>query len=170
MNQRVELVVAFAVFIALAYSLMWRGWRSRQRRQGFLPAPATATPGAAVLVEPVPGLLVGTTFAGRWMDRVNVHGLSHRSIADLTVATDGVHLAPESGPELFVPFADIVAAEPGSMLAGKVMGEGGLLLLTWRLGGTSLTTGFRADAHAQHQRLADAITAHLPAPTTVETA
>ena len=170
MTERVELVAAFAVFIALAYALMWRGWRSRQRRQRFLPAPTAATPGAAVVVEAVPGLLVGTTFAGRWMDRVNVHGLSHRSIADLTVATDGVHLVPETGTELFVPFADVASAEPGSMLAGKVMGEGGLLLLTWRLGGTALTTGFRATVHAEHQRLADAITAHLPAPTTVETA
>ncbi len=170
MTERVELVAAFAVFIAVAYALMWRGWRSRQQRQSFLPPPVTAAPGASVLVEPVPGLLVGTSFAGRWMDRVNVHGLSHRSIADLTVAMDGVHLVPETGTEVFVPFADVVTAEPGSMLAGKVMGEGGLLLLTWHLGGTALTTGFRADQHAQHQRLADAITAHLPAPTTVETA
>ncbi len=160
MNERAQLLLAFAVFIAVAYGLMLWGWRHRQRRQGFLPTPTTPRPGAAMLDEPVPGLLVGTTFAGRWLDRVAVHGLSNRTLSDLTLASDGVHLSREGVDELFVPWADVVGAEPGSALAGKVMGEGGLLLLTWSLGGTALTTGFRADEHAQHQRLAEAIAAH----------
>ena len=169
MTERAVLLLAFAAFIALAYALMLRGWRNRQRQQGFLPAPATATPGAALLGEPVPGLLVGTTFAGRWLDRVVVHGLSDRSVSDLSLATDGVHLTREGAAELFVPWADLVSAEPGAALAGKVMGEGGLLLLTWQLGGTELTTGFRADEHAQHPRLAAAIAEQMAPSASVQT-
>ncbi|MEO6203975.1 MAG: hypothetical protein ABIO67_01105, partial [Mycobacteriales bacterium] len=120
----------------------------------------TAVPGAEPLGEPVSGLLVGTTFTGRWLDRVAVHGLSNRTLSDLTLATDGVHLSREGADELFVPWSDVEDAQPGSALAGKFIGEDGLLLLAWRLGDTSLTTGFRADAHAEHQRLADAIAVH----------
>jgi len=167
-TERAALLLAFAAFIAIAYALMLRGWRNRQRRQDFLPAPASAVPGADLLGEPVPGLLVGTTFAGRWLDRVAVHGLSDRSLSDLSVATDGVHLSREGAAELFVPWSDVVGAEPGAALAGKVMGEDGLLLVTWQLGGTALTTGFRADEHAQHARLAAAITEQLASSASVE--
>lgn len=160
MNERAQLLLAFAAFIAIAYGLMFWGWRNRKRRQQFLPVPVTAVSGAEPLGEPVSGLLVGTTFTGRWLDRVAVHGLSNRTLSDLTLAVDGVHLTREGADELFVPWADVEDAQPGSGLAGKVIGKGGLLLLSWRLGDTSLTTGFRADAHSEHQRLADAIAAH----------
>jgi len=162
MTQRVELVLLGAAAIGCVYLLMLRGWRRRQSRQAFLPAPALPTGAAQVVVGAVPGLFVGTTFAGRWLDRVAVHGLCDRSVADLALCTDGVHLDREGAGPLLLPFADIEDAAPGTALAGKVMGQGGLLLLTWRLGGTLLTSAFRADDHAQHARLAAAIRAHLP--------
>lgn len=164
MNERAQLVLSFVVLLAAAYGLMWRGWRNRQRRQAFLPAPARPEPGAEVLLEPVAGLFVGTTFAGRWMDRVAVHRLSDRAVADLWPGDDGVHLAREGADEILLPYADVVAAAPGSALAGKVMGPDGLLLITWRLGGAELTSAFRADDHTQHARLAAAIAAQLPEP------
>jgi hypothetical protein len=160
---RGELVLIGAAAIGCIYLLMLRGWRSRQRRQAFLPAPARPAGAATTLVGAVPGLFVGTTFAGRWLDRVAVHGLSDRSLAELRLATDGLHIDREGAGELLLPFADIDDAAPGAAIAGKVMGAGGLLLLTWRLGGSVLTSGFRADDHSQHARLADAIRAHLPA-------
>jgi hypothetical protein len=144
------------------YLLMLRGWRNRQRRQAFLPAPPVAGGPATTVVGAVPGLFVGTTFAGRWLDRVAVHGLSDRSLAELTVATDGVHLQREGADEVFVPFDAIELAESGDALAGKVMGAGGLLLLTWHLGDSLVTSGFRAGDHSQHARLADLINAHRP--------
>lgn len=164
MNERAQLVALFVVLLAAAYLLMLRGWRNRQRRQAFLPAPTTPTPGADVVVEPVPGLFVGTTFAGRWMDRVAVHQLADRSVADLWLATDGVHLDREGAGELFIPWADVVSAAPGTALAGKVMGTDGLLLITWRLGGTEITSGFRAEDHSQHRTLAAAVAARVPDP------
>lgn len=156
------LVLLGLLAVAGVYALMLRGWRNRQRRQGFLPAPPVATTTATTVVGGVPGLFVGTTFAGRWLDRVAVHGLSHRATGMLSVATDGVHIAREGAAEVYLPFDRIDDAGPGDALAGKVMGEGGLLVLTWRLGESLLTSAFRADDHDQHARLADAIRAHLP--------
>jgi hypothetical protein len=163
-SQRLELVLALLGFLLFLYLLMLKGWRGRQRRQGFLPAPPEPPqqPGQ-VLVGAVPGVFVGTTFAGRWLDRVAVHGLSNRSNAWLSIATDGVHVEREGEPELYLPFPALDDAAPGDALAGKVMGPGGLLVLTWRLGGSVLTSAFRADDHSQHARLADAVRTHLPA-------
>jgi hypothetical protein len=144
------------------YLLMLRGWRNRQHRQAFLPAPPLASGDATTLVGANPGLFVGTTFAGRWLDRVAVHGLSDRAAGWLSISTDGVHIDREGAPELFLPFTAIDDASVGDSLAGKVVGPDGLLLLTWRLGESLLTSGFRATDHIQHQRLADAVRAHLP--------
>ena len=159
---RALLVLGGLLALVGAYLLMLRGWRSRQRRQAFLPAPPVPSGAGTTVVGAVPGLFVGTTFAGRWLDRVAVHGLSDRSLAELTVATDGVHVDREGASPVFVPFEAVERAEPGDALAGKVMGPGGLLLLTWRLGDSTVTSGFRATDHGEHARLADLINARRP--------
>jgi len=168
-NERAQLVLGIVGFVALCFLLMLRGWRNRQRRQAFLPAPVPSPATAPTVTGAVPGLFVGTTFAGRWLDRVAVHGLSDRATARLSLTDHGVKVDREGAEPLFMPYDDIDSAAPGDALAGKVMGEDGLLLVTWRLGGTPLTSGFRADEHAEHAVLAAAITTHLPATTAQET-
>ena len=154
---RYELVTIAAVSMIGLYLLMLRGWRNRQRRQAFLPEPPRATGDATTVVGAVPGLFVGTTFAGDWLNRVAAHRLCDRATAELSVKTDGVHIDRDGAPEIYLPHDAITEAAPGDKLAGKVMGQNGLLLITWRLGETLLTSGFRADDHSQHQRLADAL-------------
>lgn len=150
---------ALATLLVLAavlglYLLMLRGWRSRQRRQADLPAPPTppAVPGDT-LVGAVPGLYVGTTRSEDWLDRIAVHDLGHRAAGWLLVTVDGVHVEREGLPDLYLPFAALDAVSTGDALAGRYIGPGGLLLLDWRLGPTRVTSGFRADDHAQHDRL-----------------
>ena len=164
---RVLLTLGMLVAVGLLYLLMLRGWRSRQRRQGDLPPPP-APPGqpGAVVVPATRGLFVGTTFVGDWLDRVAVHDLGHRSAGWVRVDSDGVHVEREGLPDLFLPFAAVEQAVVGDALAGKVVGQDGLLLVDWRLGGRLLTSGFRADDHAAHRPLADAITARLARPDT----
>lgn len=159
---RTQLVLIGAAAMVGLYLLMLRGWRNRQQRQAFLPAPPTASARAATVVGAVPGLFVGTTFAGDWLNRVAAHSLSDRAAGTLTLTTEGVHLDREGATEIYLPYDVVDDAAPGDALAGKVMGPGGLLVLTWRLGDSVLTSAFRADDHGQHRRLADAIRAHLP--------
>jgi hypothetical protein len=159
---RALLTTATLLAVLLLCLLMLRGWRSRQRRQSDLPSPPAPpqTPGA-VLAGAVPGLFVGTTFADDWLDRVAVHDLAHRAAGWLLVTADGVHLEREGVPELYLPFSAVTSAAPGDALAGKVIGKEGMLLIDWRLGGRLLTTGFRADDHGEHARLAALICAQL---------
>lgn len=161
---RVLLTLATFAFAAGCYLLMLKGWRRRQRSQADLPAPPVPPAVAGqVVVGATPGVFVGTTSASDWLDRIAVHSLSDRAAGRLTVATDGVHVEREGLPELYVPFAAVEQVELGDALAGKVMGRDGLLLITWRLGERSIVSGFRADDHAAHARLVDAVSAQVAA-------
>ncbi|HWH27631.1 MAG TPA: transporter [Mycobacteriales bacterium] len=152
---RVALTVAVVAFGAGMSLLMLRGWRSRQRRQADLPPPPSVPAAAAdVVAGPVAGLFVGTTFREDWLDRVAVHGLSSRAPGWLTVRTDGVLLERERVADLWFPHAVLHGARVGDALAGKVVGGGGLLLLDWELGGRDVSSAFRAEDAAEHQRLA----------------
>jgi hypothetical protein len=161
--ERVLLTLATFAFAAGCYLLMLKGWRGRQRRQADLPPPP-APPAVAgqVVVGATSGVFVGTTSASDWLDRIAVHSLADRAAGWLTVTSDGVHVERDGLPELYLPFDVVEHAELGDALAGKVMGRDGLLLVTWRLGERSVVSGFRADDHAAHSRLVDAISAHLP--------
>ena len=159
---RVLLTLATFAFAGGCYLLMLKGWRSRQRRQADLPAPPAPPAVPALVVHPAtPGVFIGTTSAADWLDRIAVHGLSDRSNAELTVATDGVHIAREALPALYLPYSAVEQVELGDAHAGKVMGRDGLVLLTWRLGERSLISGFRADDHAAHSHLVDAVSGQL---------
>ena len=163
MTGRLLAVLLTAGFTGGMWGLMLRGWRGRQRRQADLPAPPTAPAvRAPVVVGAVPGLFVGTTFVDDWLDRVAVHALSDRAAGWLRVDADGVHLEREGLPELYLPFGLLVSAAPDDALAGKYVGAGGLLALTWRLGGRTLVSGFRATDHREHARLAAEISSRLP--------
>lgn len=162
-SDRLLLSLATLAFLFGVTLLMLWGWRGRQRRQSDLPAPPRPPARAGeVVVGQTPGLFVGTTFADDWLDRVAVHRLAHRASGWVNVSDDGVRFDREGEPELYLPFDDVVGAEVGDALAGKVIGKGGMLLVDWRLGDRLLTSGFRADDHSEHGRLADAIRAHLP--------
>lgn len=165
MSDRVLLTGGMLLAVGLLYLLMLKGWRSRQRRQADLPAPPTAPASKGEEIAPVAaGLFVGTTVSGDWLDRVAVHDLGHRAAGWLVVTADGVHVEREGLADLYLPYSVLVRAAPGDALAGKVVGPDGLLLLEWRLGERLLVSGFRADDHALHRPLADAISARLPHP------
>ena len=155
-NERSALTLATLAFCVVGYLLMARGWRARQRRQVHLPVPPTSDGAARVLVDWVPGLYVGTTSAGDWLDRIAVHQLSDRATGELCLAEDGLHIIRDGLPEVFVPRADLTGATVEQSLAGKIVSTG-MLVLTWRLGDRELATAFRADDPTAHTRFLDAL-------------
>jgi carbamoyl-phosphate synthase small subunit len=148
------LLLAFLGCVAL----MRRGWKRRASRDEI---PALPTPPALLgddVVPPLVGLYLGTTRSGGWLDRVAANGLGGRAKARLRLVPEGLVVLREGEPDAFVPRADLTGARVVDAQAGKWIGEGGVLLLTWRLGETLVDSGFRADDHALHARWADAIT------------
>lgn len=143
---RILLVAIVIGVVALVVLGMRRGWRARATRQVDIPAPMPAPePFGSVLFGPVKGLYVASTDAADWLDRIVVHDLGVGSRAELEVGQAGILLRRQGARDVFIPRGDLVAAEPGRGIAGKVYERGGVLILTWRLGGRLVNTGFRAD-------------------------
>jgi len=143
---RFALVLALLALFALALVGMWFGWKHRAQRQESLPelvaAPAYLGPDRAPALS---GLYVGTTTALHWQDRIVAHRLGERAEAMSRITGEGVLIERRGSPAIFIPTAALIDARLEPALAGKVVGDGGLLVLRWRLGDFDLDTGLRAD-------------------------
>jgi hypothetical protein len=142
---RALLVLLCVALVLLALLGMRRGWRNRLARQSDLPPLPAVPPDLGAPGLTATGLYVGSTFAGSWQDRVLHGGLGARAEATLTLHPAGLHVERAGASPLFVPRGLWRGARLAPGLAGKVVGEGGLLVLRWQLGDALVDTGFRAD-------------------------
>jgi hypothetical protein len=143
---RPELVLLFIVLFVLAMLGLWSGWRGRARRQSELPAlPATPPDLGAPQAPELSGLYVGTTVATEWQNRIVVHTLGQRADAVARLGRAGAVIERQGAGTIFIPAQALLDARLEPALAGKVVGQGGLLVLRWQHGGIELDTGFRAD-------------------------
>ncbi|AQS70594.1 hypothetical protein [Streptomyces pactum] len=150
---RLGWVVGLGLFVALVYWLMREGWKWRSTLQGDLPDLPTApdSPGAARLtVLSMSGRYHGSTTAGQWLDRIVAHGLGTRSRVELTLTEAGLDVVRPGANDFFVPVAALREARLDKGIAGKVLTEGGLLVVTWEHGDKLIDSGFRSDHAAEH--------------------
>ncbi|GAB4100128.1 hypothetical protein [Sinomonas halotolerans] len=138
-------------------ALVLVGWRGRLRRQSGVPAPPAAPAALGEERMRCEGQYVVTTTAGDWLDRVAVHGLGIRTEATASVHGTGVLFERAGAGDLFLPREDIEGVRLESGMAGKFVEEGGLVVISWSLGGTDVDTGFRARFAAEKNALVAAI-------------
>jgi hypothetical protein len=81
-----------------------------------------------------------------------------RSRARLTLTAQGLLVERTGAPGFFVPAAALRGARLDRAIAGKVLPEGGLLVVTWEHGGTLIDSGFRSDHAAEHAAWVAALT------------
>jgi len=153
---RILLVLIVVAVIALVLLGMRRGWVRRARAQESIPAPAVPTEQADAWVA-VPGVFVGTTAHGDWLDRIVVHDLGVRSRALVEVRSDGVAIWREGARDVFIPAADLRSAGLARGIAGKAYERDGVLVVTWELGGRLMDSGLRADTTDGQASLLDAL-------------
>ncbi|MEX2971413.1 hypothetical protein ACFWIY_26500 [Streptomyces sioyaensis] len=165
---RIGWVVGLLVFVAFVYWLMRQGWKWRGTLQGDLPElPVTPDdPGAPRLT--LSGRYHGSTTAGQWLDRIVAHGLGTRSRVELTLTDQGLDVVRPGAADFFVPAAALRGARLDKGIAGKVLTEGGLLIVTWEHGGKQLDSGFRSDRSAEHAAWVEALTTLSTTPHTTE--
>ncbi|WP_308190593.1 hypothetical protein [Streptomyces sp. HPF1205] len=151
-TDRIGWIIGLLLVVALVYWLMRQGWQWRRTLQGGLPAlpPIPERPGPALLESD--GRYHGSTTAGQWLDRIVAHGLGVRSRVRLSLAEEGLVVDRVGAPGFLVPAAALRGARLDRAIAGKVLPEGGLLVVTWEHGGTLLDSGFRSDHAAEHPR------------------
>jgi hypothetical protein len=147
---RIGWVVGLGLFVALVYWLMREGWKWRGTLQGDLPElpGAPDAPGPARLS--MSGRYHGSTTAGQWLDRIVAHGLGTRSRVELTLTDAGLDVVRPGANDFFVPVAALREARLDKGIAGKVLTEGGLLVVTWEHGDKLIDSGFRSDHAAEH--------------------
>jgi hypothetical protein len=154
---RIGWLVGLLLFVALVYWLMREGWKWRGALQSDIPAlpAAPEQPGEARLT--LSGRYHGSTTAGQWLDRIVAHGLGTRSRAELTLTDAGLEVERPGARDFFVPAAALRGARLDKGIAGKVLTEGGLLVVTWALGDKLIDSGFRSDHAAEHAEWVDTL-------------
>lgn len=158
---RVGWLVGLALFVALIYWLMREGWKWRGTLQGDLPELPVAPdePGEARLtVLSMSGRYHGSTTAGQWLDRIVAHGLGTRSRVELTLTDAGLDVVRPGAADFFVPLEALREARLDKGIAGKVLTEGGLLVVTWAHGDRLIDSGFRSDTAAEHNQWVETLT------------
>ncbi|MFG2787856.1 hypothetical protein [Streptomyces sp. NPDC048419] len=157
---RVGWLVGLVLFIALVYWLMREGWKWRGTLQGDLPELPSAPdePGEARLtLLSTSGRYHGSTTAGQWLDRIVARGLGTRSRVELSLTDAGLDVVRPGAADFFIPLAQLREARLDKGIAGKVLTEGGLLVVTWQHGERLIDSGFRSDHAAEHTEWVDTL-------------
>ncbi|MEU3428209.1 hypothetical protein [Streptomyces gardneri] len=154
---RIGWVAGLLLFVVLVYWLMRQGWKWRGSLQSDLPELPTApeAPGATRLT--LSGRYHGSTTAGQWLDRIVAHGLGTRSRVELTLTDAGIAVVRPGANDFFIPADALREARLDKGIAGKVLAEGGLLIVTWAHGEKLLDSGFRSDRAAEHTAWVEAL-------------
>ncbi|MFB7507431.1 PH-like domain-containing protein [Streptomyces broussonetiae] len=156
-SDRIGWLVGLALFIALVYWLMREGWKWRGTLQSDLPEPPSAPDGTGPAKLSMSGRYHGSTTAGQWLDRIVAHGLGTRSRAELTLTEAGLEVERSGASDFFIPVDALRGARLDRAIAGKVLPEGGLLVVTWALGDKLIDSGFRSERAAEHTEWADTL-------------
>ncbi|WP_405739254.1 hypothetical protein OG885_36815 [Streptomyces sp. NBC_00028] len=158
---RIGWLVGLALFVALIYWLMREGWKWRGTLQSDLPELPDAPDDLGAARLTMSGRYHGSTTAGQWLDRIVAHGLGTRSRVELTLTDAGLDVVRPGATDFFVPVSALREAVLGKGIAGKVLTEGGLLIVTWEHGDKLIDSGFRSDHAAEHNEWVDAINAMI---------
>ncbi len=154
---RIGWLVGLALFIALVYWLMREGWKWRGTLQGDLPELPTSPEESGEVKLTMSGRYHGSTTAGQWLDRIVAHGLGTRSRVELTLTEAGLDVVRPGATDFFIPAGALREALLGKGIAGKVLSEGGLLVVTWAHGDRLIDSGFRSDHAAEHAEWVDTL-------------
>ncbi|MEU6624557.1 hypothetical protein ABZ926_27810 [Streptomyces litmocidini] len=165
---RLGWVAGLLLFVAFVYWLMRQGWKWRGSLQSDLPGLPTAPPAPGEATLTLSGRYHGSTTAGQWLDRIVAHGLGTRSRVELTLTDAGIEVVRPGANDFFVPAAALRGARLDKGIAGKVLPEGGLLIITWEHGGKQLDSGFRSDRAAEHTAWVEALNSMNAVSTTTE--
>ena len=153
---RLALVALVAGLIALALWGMRRGWQGRVARHSSMAEPSAFDAPAS---SGVPGLYLGTSISGDWLDRVAVHELGVRSRASFHLVDGGVGIRRDGTRSFLIPALAVRGVRTDRGVAGTVRGKDSVIVVTWMLADDVLDTGIRADDGVDHAALLDGLMA-----------
>lgn len=144
-------------FVAVVFLFMWRGWKARARRQNDYSAPqAVPEVIGEDLVAPL-ALYLSTTPSGQPMERLVVPRLGFRAQSLIEVTESGIVLRLTGENAIFIPSRDILGVAPATITIDRVVEKGGLVSLSWLLGGRAVDSYFRLASESDRQPLFDTV-------------
>ncbi|MHB0928641.1 MAG: PH-like domain-containing protein [Candidatus Nanopelagicales bacterium] len=146
---RMALVLGIIAVIALTYWGMYRGWQARvaSQRELPLPQPQSSEPTVA---GPWSGIYLGATRAGRWLDRIDAHSLGARSLVRLRLTAHAIDLERENERSFSIPRTEVIGVRADKGIAGRAFEDGGIIVISFRLGQESIDIGMRFPDTAEH--------------------
>jgi hypothetical protein len=87
---------------------------------------------------------------------------------ELTLTDAGLDVVRPGAADFFVPVDRLREARLDKGIAGKVLAEGGLLIVTWEHGDKLLDSGFRSDHAAEQAEWVEAINTLINTSSTTE--
>ena len=147
--ERALLTLLIVLVVAASFGLMFLGWRRAAARAAHIAEPATPFT-ADVVAGPWEGRFLGTTYAGRWLDRVHAHSLGVRSMASVSVTQPGITVERPGARSFGIPWSDVLAVRADSGIAGRAYETGGIIVVTFRLGDERIECGVRFPGTADH--------------------
>ena len=153
---RLALVALVVGLIAPALWGMRRGWQGRVARHSSMAEPSAFDAPAS---SGVPGLYLGTSISGDWLDRVAVHELGVRSRASFHLVDGGVGIRRDGARSFLIPASAVRGVRTDRGVAGTVRGKDSVIVVTWMLADDVLDTGIRAYDGADHAALLDGLMA-----------
>lgn len=139
---RTLLVLGLIVLVLLSYAGMHKGWNRRTTLQRDLVEPAPLST-SLVVAGPWSGTYLGATRAGDWLDRITVHTLGAKSPVAVARTTDGINVTRQGERSFSVPAADFLGIRADKGIAGRAYEDGGIVVITFRLGDAAVDVGFR---------------------------
>jgi hypothetical protein len=115
--------------------------RRRVRRNAVPDLPQPPRPMPVPVIEPMPGVALGTTSPGGWREGGVSGVLGSRQSGELRVTCVGIDL-----PGLWLPAAALRDVRIADRFATKFMPGTGLLVFAWEADGRVYESGFRGQA------------------------
>jgi hypothetical protein len=138
------------VLLAVVGTALLAARRRAARAAAGLPAlPTPPRPFPIPLVEPMPGVALGTTAPRGWQDAAVRGARGSRSSGELKVTCVGVDLAG-----LWLPRPALRSVRVDERFATKVVPGTGLLVIGWEAGGRQYESGFRGAASGYQEVVA----------------
>ncbi|WP_051973059.1 hypothetical protein [Cryobacterium sp. MLB-32] len=168
MDRLLPTVIVIVVLLGI-FTLMYRSWRKRSKRDSGIVAGYPVPSGSDKVVAVARGYYVATTPRDTPLERLFIPGLGFRARAEITATDAGVTLDLTGSNSVFVPYAAIDILTPATWAIDRVVETDGLMLLGWQLPpaaatltspaepGRSVDSYFRIIDPSERVRLVDAI-------------
>lgn len=140
--ERFLLTAGVIATVCVVFLLMFWGWQNAARRAAHIAEPPEPVD-APIVAGPWHGRFLGTTYAGRWLDRIHAHTLGDRSEAEVSVTTHGINVQRVGARSFAIAQHDLLGVRADSGIAGRAYGTAGIVVITFRLGSEQLEFGVR---------------------------